>query len=335
MKTPKVNRRVLWLKRIVLVCAVLFLVIFLRSVDFAEVYDTLAKVGWNALGLLVITGLGFLFGSVAWYYCFRSLEIENPQRKLFIIRTIGESFSMINPASVVAGDAMKVYFLQKRQVSVEEATAATLLSRVMLTVSLIFLLIFVSFFLLKGSEFFPAEWMRPVFMGSLILFGIGLIVLLVSPRLFLYRIVRTILGLFSTKAEEKSQSVREINEAMSDYFKQHRRKFFAAFTFSVLHWLTGAAEFWFTLYLIDIPISLTDALTMEVGVMLVKSMGAFVPGQIGVEEKGNELMLGIIGVSTAGVWLIVSIFRRARQLFWILIGGLLYLIYEQRFRGKQ
>jgi hypothetical protein len=80
-----------------------------------------------------------------------------------------------------------------------------------------------------------------------------------------------------------------------------------------------------------------QALTVDMGVVLFKSAGAFIPGQLGIEEYGNKIMLLVIGVPGAGIWITASILRRARQLFWILFGVVLYFVFFKknwRFRQK-
>ncbi len=44
--------------------------------------------------------------------------------------------------------------------------------------------------------------------------------------------------------------------------------------------------------------------------MLFKAAGAIVPGQIGVEEYGNKVMLDVIGIVSNEIWLVVTLIRR-------------------------
>jgi hypothetical protein len=74
------------------------------------------------------------------------------------------------------------------------------------------------------------------------------------------------------------------------------------------------------LHLLGLDIPYLSCIEIEVGVMVFKAIGAFVPGQIGIEEYASKLMLELTGVPGSGVWITVSILRRARQLFWICVG---------------
>ena len=65
---------------------------------------------------------------------------------------------------------------------------------------------------------------------------------------------------------------------------------------------------------------------MDMGVVIIKSAVGFIPGQLGIEELANQLVLLAVGIGTGSLWLTVSILRRARQLVWIAGSALLYLI---------
>jgi len=128
--------------------------------------------------------------------------------------------------------------------------------------------------------------------------------------------------------------LKEINEELHYFYKHHNGKLFLAFLFTLIHWILGGVEFYVLLNLLEIQVSFFDVLLLEIGVAVIKAMGAFIPGQIGIEEYGNKLMLGIIGVSNAGIWLAISVLRRARQLVWLVIGGVLFLFIYKNWKTK-
>jgi hypothetical protein len=72
-----------------------------------------------------------------------------------------------------------------------------------------------------------------------------------------------------------------------------------------------------------------DALLVDQGVLVLKSSGAFIPGQLGVEEVANKIMLSIVGIKATGLWVASSIVRRSRQLFWIIVSAMLYMVINQ------
>ncbi|MFT6338741.1 MAG: hypothetical protein ACJATI_005518, partial [Halioglobus sp.] len=122
---------------------------------------------------------------------------------------------------------------------------------------------------------------------------------------------------------------KEINLEAHTFYSHNKGKFFWAFLLSVIHWILGAAEFYLILKVLGFDISVVNAIAIEMGVILFKTIGAIVPGQVGVEEYANKVMLGAVGIAGNEVWLVVSIMRRARQLFWVGIAGVFYF-----FMGK-
>ena len=72
-----------------------------------------------------------------------------------------------------------------------------------------------------------------------------------------------------------------------------------------------------------------DALLVDQGVLVLKSSGAFIPGQLGVVEVANKIMLSIVGIKATGLWVASSIVRRSRQLFWIIVSAMLYMVINQ------
>ena len=71
------------------------------------------------------------------------------------------------------------------------------------------------------------------------------------------------------------------------------------------------------------------------GVILFKTIGSVVPGQLGIEEYGNKVMLDAIGIKSNEVWLVVSLMRRARQLFWVLVAGIFWLVTSRTSNNKE
>lgn len=125
----------------------------------------------------------------------------------------------------------------------------------------------------------------------------------------------------------KIQTIR-FKHRFSSFVKHRKKQIALAFLCSILHWMFGASELFVILKYLEIDPLFLNALTVDMGVVIVKSIGGFVPAQIGVEEFGNKYMLTFIGVTGPGIWISVSILRRAKQLFWIILSALFYICIE-------
>jgi conserved hypothetical protein len=127
--------------------------------------------------------------------------------------------------------------------------------------------------------------------------------------------------------------MKEIDGELIDFYKTKKVNFILAFMLSFSSWLMGAMEFFVILYLLGLEASFLSCVAIEVGVMVFKALGAFVPGQIGIEEYASKMMLDFVNVPGSGVWITVSILRRARQLFWICAGFVAFLLIIRKTGG--
>ena len=80
------------------------------------------------------------------------------------------------------------------------------------------------------------------------------------------------------------------------------------------------------------PVSILDAVVIEMGVLGFKAAGSMVPGQIGVEEYGNKVMLNLAGILSNEIWLTVSLLRRGRQVFWLLVTAPASIILYRKYK---
>lgn len=125
--------------------------------------------------------------------------------------------------------------------------------------------------------------------------------------------------------------LRELWQELRVFYRENRRAMFLSFLFCSLHWIVGSLEFYFILLFLGVKTTIAKALLVDMGVIVFKTAGGFIPGQIGVEEYGNKVMLAIIGIAGNTIWITASVLRRARQLCWIVLSFLVYFFY---FRKK-
>ena len=173
--------------------------------------------------------------------------------------------------------------------------------------------------------------------GSLVLIllasMIGLLItvaiyLLVSRKMYLNKFVVGLSKILKWNVLDKLvHQVSEINLAIVAFYRMYKPALLIGLTLFTIHWILGALEFYVILYLLDVPIRLVDTLFLEFGTSFIRSLVAFVPGQIGIEEYSNKYFLGAVHIKDEGVWVTVSIVRRLRQLFWIGLSLIYYLMF--------
>lgn len=298
---------------------------FISSIDFDQLKRYIYDMPGMLLGVIGVSFLAYLCASWAWQLCLGEERHKTSIREIFMIRNVGEMLSLFNPTSIVAGESLKAIYLNKKGIDKKKGISSILLSRVLIILSAIFLIIISTVYLMFGIVGDQNSNIFVLIIGAvLILLGYLLARFLLHKNLYFGKLVerlrRTTKWSFLT--EKLVSSSYEVNELCSSYYKNNKWKFLVAFLLSVIHWIFGAAEFFIILRWMDIDVSVINAIAVEMGVILFKTVGAIVPGQVGVEEYGNKVMLDAIGIQSNEIWLVVSLMRRARQLFWLGVAGI-------------
>jgi uncharacterized membrane protein YbhN (UPF0104 family) len=95
----------------------------------------------------------------------------------------------------------------------------------------------------------------------------------------------------------------------------------SACALSLAAWSIESLETWMLLSLVDVHLPLVTVLAFEASVSLLRSLAAFSPGGLGVQDVGYVAALGALGVpdaATAGAAFVVL--KRAKELVWALLG---------------
>lgn len=304
---------------------------FIRATDWQGVLGSIRQVGFNFLLLMFVTFISAWLSVVAWRYCLPKEAGNVTGWKLFWIRQIGENFAILNPASVIGGEAMKIYMLRDLGVDQRQALHSILLSRGITILSQIGMLLIagVWFLSITMHDFSGINFHLP-WLAAVLLSAWGLLFLRrnktfrSSAKVIFQRI-----GLLN-QIQNAREFLSGLRLELRTFYRGNRRAMLWAFLLTSLHWLSGSLEFYFILLFLGVKTTVAKALLVDMGVIVFKTAGGFIPGQIGVEEYGNKVMLAIIGIAGETIWITASILRRARQLCWILLGFLMYLVFFHR-----
>ncbi|MDO5664543.1 MAG: lysylphosphatidylglycerol synthase transmembrane domain-containing protein [Bacteroidia bacterium] len=317
------------------IVAVLLIVVFIligrfiATINFIELKKYMQETPAMIGGVIFASLIGYISSTIAWWLCFGQERKKTTFIQLFTFKHVGEMLTIFNPTGIIAGDGLKATYIFKKGIDKKEGLSSILLSRALLFLSGIFLLI-VSIIYLTIDKISHDKNAVYILIGVI---AIGLIATFLSmlglhKKLYLGKMVEKLKSKkgFSFITDKSIISAYEVNQLLSDFFRYKNGNFIAAFLLSATQWLFGALEFFIVLRMLSVPISFPDAVTIEMGVIFFKTIGAIIPGQIGLEEYGNKVMLATIGVPSNEIWLVVTLMRRTRQLFWLAIAGIFALI---------
>ncbi|WP_156308738.1 lysylphosphatidylglycerol synthase transmembrane domain-containing protein [Sphingobacterium endophyticum] len=324
----KINRKTI---KIILALIILaFVVVFILNTDFAATKQELNKIGFKFIYLISITFLAYFFGTWSWHVCLGNDRKKISLIRLFAVRQVGETVGQFNPTSIVGGDLLKAEMLKPYGISSDNALSAVATSRITTVLSQILL------FLLA------CLWLNCLEIGQLAIQNLGIFfyvfigLLILSNLIFFYWLIFS-KSIFRASKPIQSKNfiaklIFKMQELMFNIRKSYRynpKSFWLSYFLATIHWLIGSLEFYLILLFLGFDVIPMHGLLLDMGVIVFKSAGAFIPGQLGFEELGNKIMLQIIAISNASVWISASILRRARQLFWIAMGFILYLFIKK------
>ncbi|MFT4536110.1 MAG: hypothetical protein ACJA1A_002870 [Saprospiraceae bacterium] len=317
-----------------LVLVLAFVGQFVWNSNLEVIGGYLRKMPFTFLGVVGLSFFAYLSATIAWRLCMGNDGDKTGILQLFMIRHVGEMLSVFNPTSVIAGETLKAHYLAKNGMDNKRSISSILLSRILIILSALLLIILSSLYLIFGvlgdNQGLPIIIMALIVIGG---FGYLLARFLLHSKLYLHKAVSKLQRRFGNKyiTDKLLDAIKEINLEAHTFYSHNKGKLFWAFLLSVIHWIFGAAEFYLILKVLGFDISVVNAIAIEMGVILFKTVGAIVPGQVGVEEYANKVMLEAVGIAGNEVWLVVSIMRRARQLFWVGIAGVFYFFMEKGY----
>lgn len=335
---PKKNKARLFIRAAGLLLGLFLIYWFVSKSPLTGIWDQLKLVNIRFLFMIAVTFVAYLMVTVAWRLSFYKYPGHLSTARLFIIRQIGESLAQINPTNVIAGEALKAVLLKRAGIPYKDSIVSLTISRFLVlfsAISLIMIGVYVFFDKLRLRTGAISLAVTIALMFAILVFllyrlgsGKGIMSL---PAAVLGLVQKRFPG--SEKLSGSIAKMREVDGELIDFYKTKKVPFLLAFLLSFTSWLMGAMEFWVILQLIGLPAAFLSCVAIEVGVMVFKAVGAFVPGQIGIEEYASKMMLEFVNVPGSGVWITVSILRRARQLFWIGVGFVAFLVIMRQTGG--
>ena len=322
------------LKYFFLILSFVFLILFLREMDIKLFISQFNQIGIGFIPIILSSLIAYLFASIAWQLCYsNSYEILTWKklRDFFLIRQMGESLATFNPTGVIAGDALKYYMMRKQNCEKKITVLSLSLIRILTLISFAILVLFTVTLMVFISEQLSSPLFSVLVAFLLLAMMIALGYLFFSKRLIMYSIFIKLIGEPRSKKMFKlSRKIKAFNIACARVQKIKGSIVLSAFFLLLLHYILGAVEFMIILHYLGYSISMNDAVILEIGTSFVRSIMSFIPGQIGVDEYSNKLFLELIGVNDKGVWITVSIVRRMRQIFWIVIAIIAFYSYSRK-----
>jgi Lysylphosphatidylglycerol synthase TM region len=282
--------------------------------------QTLA-VGWGMLLILFLGGVSHLVKACAW-----RLTIPNHVRSVsvpraFALRLISEAVGQFGLAGQVVGEGMRVSLIGS-SVPVAIGISSATIDRGLYTLSAAVVGIGG---LVGAVMLFPlsSTWKiySLVFAATLLVFVLLTVLAVVRQWPVLSAVVRGLqrIPALGTRLNGKEQTILSAEQTLLSFHREAPIEFWTTIVLNLFSQILAITEVYLLLLFMGSRIGFVSAFVFEAFTKLVNVVGALVPGNIGTYEGGSMLIGRFFKVtSTAG--LAVAVCRRARGLFWAVIG---------------
>jgi uncharacterized membrane protein YbhN (UPF0104 family) len=307
--------------------AVLAIGLLVRTLAGADLARALALVGnaggWIALGLIPYV-LAVAVDVAAWRVLLGGI-VRPPLAALVRVRVRCDSFGATLPGGALVAESMAPGWL-RRWMPLDTGIAAVAGRKcfVGLAEALYILASFAVGFTVLRAHAPALPWVvLGLGLGMLVLFGATSAALAsgsIAARIHAALAALPVPALRKALASG-ARGFTSTDERLGALFRSSPARLAAACGLFALAWSVEAVETWVLLQLVGVRLPLGTVFAFEASVSLLRSIGCFAPGGLGLQDLGYVTALGALGVPdalTAGAAFIVL--KRAKELTWSLVG---------------
>jgi glycosyltransferase 2 family protein len=285
----------------------------------ALIGDILWGIGW-ALPLVVMPHIIVtLFEVSGWWYAFPNRKPPITYRKVLEFTVAAKAIQLITPSIAQVGELLRIHLLRSAGVSADIGTASVVAAKTTMMITELL-------FLALGLAVVPSLLVREKSLALSL--GIGLFLMsvpvvglvlwqrvgLFAPAIWLSRRLKVLTAFF-----DRHEDVLVSTDNMLKEYLGEGRRFFLSCVWNFMGWLAGVIEAWVILSLLGLSYDVVTALIVQVWLVMVIRLTAFVPGNLGTQEAGLVMIFSVLGFAPESA-IAFALLRRVRQLAWIAAG---------------
>ena len=318
-ETPASGRRGLNLTGIVsAVVGLALFAWFVRRLGTAEIWDNLRAVGWGFIAIIAITGTRFALRTFAWTRCLEPPHTM-PFATAFGAVLAGDALGNLTPFGLFASEPAKAALVRDR-IPLGPSLTALAIENIFYVLSALAMIALSTVALLLTFELPPilreVAWIA---VASVIVIFFVVAWLLWRQPAVIGRVLTAIVPARSS-LHAKIAQVRDLEEQIYTFTVRRRAAVLPVVAAESGFHALGVLEVYLTWWLMQgVAPPLLTAFILEGANRLITVIFKFVPLQIGVAELTTAGFTQLLGYGpTPGASL--SIVRKARIVFWVLIG---------------
>lgn len=299
--------------------------LFIVTLYVVDLDETIASAGRLGLALPIVLLPGALWHLLrTWGWSVAFPDDARPSfTRIFRARLAADAVGFFTVRGL-AGEPLKVLLLYDR-VPPEISTAAIALERLAFAIISVVIAGIVSLVAVARLEMTEA-WdtlFRLLGIGAVLVVAILIVVARRRSEYYMEAFVG-VLDRLTGKRLERNRVIRFIlgvERVLLDLLRGGGRRLLILTLLPVVCYLLMTAEVWLVFRAVGLPMTITEALTVETFARLASIASAMVPGNIGTLEASNVAVVEALGLAGGGS---LALARRVRALLWAGIGLALY-----------
>jgi putative membrane protein len=313
-----------WGVAIALLAGLVAAVYLIWAIGFDAVFASIARAGFSGLLLLCLYALVvFVSLAFAWFFILPPAG-RRPAAELYVARLVRDSIAEISPFSPVGGLVAAARLMVLKGMDTGYAAASVAADA---TTEAMAQVVFLAFGLGVGfTQFRHLQSGGPLTEAMLAVLllavpGIGLLIFLQKRGAAL---AEKIAGRFFPQIKE-GVSFRAAIEELYD----SPARLAASSALHLVAWIGAGGGTFIAFRLVGGHINLFNAVALEALLCTIRSIAAFVPAAVGVQEAGYAMLAPLFGLP-AEMGLAVSLLKRAREI----VIGVPALLYWQAVESR-
>ncbi len=312
----------------------------LRDADLRTTLKLLRTLGLGFLWVLIPYAVGTFFHALAWRRLLLTLGRPTPTLSLMGILLASEAVRMTFPGGPALGESMSVVLLKERfGIETSQGVASIAAKKALVTFTngvtvLLALGLGWSSIRAASTRLFGGPWLVALFIGSAVaLFALAgsMVVALVSQRTvrrMAAGLARLPIRALRQWLSDREHHIAAADSALAAPFARGRWLTLVPPGILVLiQWGAETVETVLVLRLLGAPLGLVSGFASEVAGSLIRSFAFVLPAGLGVQDAGYITMFDALsGTRLATIGAAFVLVKRAKELFWILVGYILLFL---------
>lgn len=285
-----------------------------------EIWEGFRQIGWGLAAIVAVAGLRFAARAAAWRLC---LEPPYALRLTDAFQAVvaGDALGNLTPLGPIVGEPAKAAFVRTR-VPIGAALTALAIENLLYTLSVAAMIAAGSIALLLRTD--VAAPLRSA--GEIAIGGVFAIYLATlwtlwrRPAVLSRGVALVARWTSSASLDARVAKVRALEDQVYTFASRRRHALLPLAALELAFHALGVLEVHLTLWmLLPDPPSVLVSFILETVNRLITVVFKFVPVQVGVNEAGTVVVTQLLGLGFQP-GLTLAIVRKARILFWMLVG---------------